>query len=65
MDAERTNRLSASPQLFESRFLDFFSRVHPAIPALIFVPVVIIGVWLGLDGATTRSRSAAWSSRGS
>ena len=43
MDAERTNRLSASPQLFESRFLDFFSRVHPAIPALIFVPVVIIG----------------------
>ena len=50
MDAERTNRLSASPQLFESRFLDFFSRVHPAIPALIFVPVVIIGAWLGLDG---------------
>ena len=49
MDAERTNRLSASPQLFESRFLDFFSRVHPAIPALIFEPVVIIGAGLGLD----------------
>jgi sterol desaturase/sphingolipid hydroxylase (fatty acid hydroxylase superfamily) len=50
MEAERTNRLSASPQLFESRFLDFFSRVHPVVPALIFVPVVIIGAWLGLDG---------------
>ena len=45
----RTDRLSASPPLFESRFLDFFSRVHPAIPALIFVPVVLVCAWLGLD----------------
>jgi sterol desaturase/sphingolipid hydroxylase (fatty acid hydroxylase superfamily) len=35
--------------MFESRFLDFFSRVHPAIPAIIFVPVVVAGVWLGID----------------
>jgi hypothetical protein len=50
MSAEqRTDRLSASPPLFESRFLDFFSRVHPSIPAIIFVPVVIIGLWAGLD----------------
>ena len=35
--------------MFESRFLDFFSRVHPAVPAIIFVPVVIGGVWLGID----------------
>ncbi len=50
MAQERTSRLSASPPLFENRFLDFFSRVHPSIPAIIFVPVVVAGVWLGSDG---------------
>ncbi len=49
MAPERTARLAASPPIFESRFLDFFSRVHPAIPAIVFVPVVICGVWFGLD----------------
>jgi sterol desaturase/sphingolipid hydroxylase (fatty acid hydroxylase superfamily) len=41
MARERTARLSASPPLFKSRFLDFFSRIHPAVPALIFVPVIV------------------------
>jgi dihydroceramide fatty acyl 2-hydroxylase len=36
----RTDVLRASPPMFESRLLDFFSRVHPAVPALIFVPVI-------------------------
>lgn len=49
MSQERTARLSASPPLFDSRFLDFFSRVHPSIPAILFVPVVVAGAWLGLD----------------
>jgi dihydroceramide fatty acyl 2-hydroxylase len=49
MAHERTARLSASPPMFESRFLDFFSRVHPSIPAIVFVPVVIGGIWLGID----------------
>ena len=40
MAQERTARLSASPPLFGNRVLDFFSRVHPAVPALIFVPVI-------------------------
>lgn len=43
----RTERLAASPQLFESAFLNFFSRVHPAIPALVFVPVVGVMEWIG------------------
>ena len=47
---ERTDDLSASPQLFESDFLNFFSRVHPAIPAVVFVPVIVAMWWLGLDG---------------
>ncbi len=49
MAHERTARLSASPPLFENRFLDFFSRVHPSIPAIIFVPVVVAGIALGVD----------------
>ena len=49
MAADRTAHLSASPPLFKSRVLDFFSRVHPVIPAVIFGPVVVGGVWLGLD----------------
>jgi dihydroceramide fatty acyl 2-hydroxylase len=43
----RTEKLAASPPLFESDFLNFFSRVHPAIPALVFVPVVVAMEWLG------------------
>ena len=50
LNQERTARLSASPPLFDSRFLDFFSRVHPSIPALVFVPVIAIGTYLGVDG---------------
>ncbi len=49
MAQERTARLSASPPLFENRFLDFFSRIHPAVPALVFVPVIALLVWLGAD----------------
>ncbi len=46
---QRTERLSASPPLFKSEFLNFFSRVHPAIPAVIFVPVIVAMEWLGAD----------------
>jgi dihydroceramide fatty acyl 2-hydroxylase len=46
---QRTEQLSASPQLFNSDFLNFFSRVHPAIPAIVFVPVVVAMEWLGAD----------------
>ncbi|HKG36208.1 MAG TPA: sterol desaturase family protein [Solirubrobacterales bacterium] len=47
MSHQRTENLAASPQLFQSDFLNFFSRVHPAIPAGIFLPVVIAMEWLG------------------
>ncbi len=49
MAHERTARLSASPPLFKSRFLDFFSRIHPAVPAVIYIPVIIGLVVLGVD----------------
>jgi dihydroceramide fatty acyl 2-hydroxylase len=47
MAHERTARLSASPPLFKSRFLDFFSRIHPIVPGLIFVPVIVALIVLG------------------
>ncbi len=45
----RTDRLAASPPMFENRFLDRFTRVHPAVPAIIYVPVVAAVIWLGID----------------
>ena len=47
MAHERTARLSASPPLFKSGFLDFFSRVHPSVPALIYGPVIVALVVFG------------------
>src|ERR1700688_2632067 len=45
----RTDKLAASPPLFENDFLNFSSRVHPAIPAVVFVPVVVAMEWLGAN----------------
>jgi dihydroceramide fatty acyl 2-hydroxylase len=42
----RTDVLRASPPMFESRVLDAFSRVHPAVPILIFMPVIVaLAAW--------------------
>jgi len=38
--------LRASPPMFDSRLLDALSRVHPAVPVLIFAPVIAgLTVW--------------------
>jgi dihydroceramide fatty acyl 2-hydroxylase len=42
----RSEVLSASPRMFDSDLLDKLSRVHPAVPPILFVPV--IGVLLAL-----------------
>jgi dihydroceramide fatty acyl 2-hydroxylase len=44
----RSERLRASPRMFESDFLDRFSRVHPAVPPILFVPVITILLMEGL-----------------
>jgi sterol desaturase/sphingolipid hydroxylase (fatty acid hydroxylase superfamily) len=42
----RTDVLRASPPMFESRTLDALTRIHPAVPILIFLPaIVLLGVW--------------------
>src|SRR4051795_8064241 len=45
MEARRTEALRASPPMFETRWLDKLSRVHPAVPVVIFLPVItLLGV---------------------
>jgi dihydroceramide fatty acyl 2-hydroxylase len=39
--SQRADVLKASPRMFDSDFLDKFSRVHPAVPPIIFVPVIV------------------------
>jgi sterol desaturase/sphingolipid hydroxylase (fatty acid hydroxylase superfamily) len=42
----RSDVLRASPPMFESRLLDSLSRVHPAVPVLIFGPAIVaLGAW--------------------
>jgi sterol desaturase/sphingolipid hydroxylase (fatty acid hydroxylase superfamily) len=37
----RTDVLRDSPPMFESRVLDALSRVHPAVPVVIFLPAIV------------------------
>jgi dihydroceramide fatty acyl 2-hydroxylase len=42
----RTDVLRASPPMFESRLLDALSRVHPAVPVIIFTPAIVaLAAW--------------------
>lgn len=45
----RTDELKASPPMFESRLLDRFTRVHPAVPPIIFVPVIVVLAVVGVS----------------
>ena len=40
--SSRTEALRASPAMFESRVLNALSRVHPVVPALIFLPAIAV-----------------------
>ena len=44
----RSEYLKASPPMFESRLLDRFTRVHPAVPVLIYLPTIIVLFALGV-----------------
>src|SRR4051794_12160735 len=44
---KRTEMLSASPRMFENRLLDSLSRVHPAVPPIIFGPAVVLTFVMG------------------
>ena len=60
----RSEYLKASPPMFESGLLDRFTRVHPAVPVLIYLPVIAVLFAHREPGASARSprsgsRSAA------
>jgi len=38
----RRDELRASPPMFQNPVLDFFTRVHPVVPPIIFVPVIVV-----------------------
>jgi dihydroceramide fatty acyl 2-hydroxylase len=46
----RSEVLKASPKMFESDFLDFFTRVHPAVPVVLFAPAIALLAALGVAG---------------
>jgi dihydroceramide fatty acyl 2-hydroxylase len=50
----RSEVLRASPRMFENSLLDKVSRVHPAVPPIIFTPVIVFMLVLGLI------RGAGW-----
>jgi dihydroceramide fatty acyl 2-hydroxylase len=45
----RTDWLRASPPLFNSRFLDRFTRVHHLVPVVLFLPAIVVLGGLGID----------------
>ena len=38
----RSEVLRASPPMFKTRWLDALSRVHPAVPVVIFLPAIAV-----------------------
>jgi sterol desaturase/sphingolipid hydroxylase (fatty acid hydroxylase superfamily) len=44
----RSERLRASPRMFDSDLLDKLSRVHWSVPPIIFVPVITVLIVVGL-----------------
>jgi len=50
----RADELRASPPMFENRLLDRLSRVHPATPLVIYVPIIAVLL------AVAAGRMAAW-----
>ncbi len=54
----RSDVLKASPPMFDSPLLDRFTRVHPAVPVVLFVPVIAYLSVLGI------SHNGAWTALG-
>ena len=53
--ATRTEVLKASPPMFESGLLDRFTRVHPAVPVLIYLPAILLLFATGVGRVTRKS----------
>jgi dihydroceramide fatty acyl 2-hydroxylase len=51
-NASRTDVLRASPPMFDSKALDALSRVHPAVPMIIFLPAIAAMAAWGLSSSS-------------
>jgi len=58
MEGGRSDTLRASPRLFESTLLERLSRVHPAVPVLVFGPVIAVLFALGREGKSALAVTA-------
>jgi sterol desaturase/sphingolipid hydroxylase (fatty acid hydroxylase superfamily) len=47
----RTEVLRASPPMFNSKLLDWFTRVHPAVPVAIYLPTIAVLAVTGVGRA--------------
>lgn len=53
-DVRRSDVLRASPPMFRTPLIDRFTRVHPAVPLVIFIPaIVVLAVVAHRRGAST------------
>jgi dihydroceramide fatty acyl 2-hydroxylase len=52
VELRRTDLLRASPRMFDSDMLDRLSRVHPAVPVVLFVPAIATLLVLGARGVS-------------
>ena len=57
-EMSRTDALKASPPMFDSRLLDACSRVHPAVPVVLFLPAIVVLLVLGVG--RTGAVALAW-----
>jgi dihydroceramide fatty acyl 2-hydroxylase len=57
-EMSRTDALKASPPMFDSRLLDACSRVHPAVPVILFLPAIVVLLVLGVG--RTGAVALAW-----
>ena len=57
--ATRTEILKASPPMFESRWLDACSRVHPSVPVILFLPAITFLIAHGI-GRVGTWEAIAW-----
>ena len=63
MPQRRTDVLRASPQMFESPWLDRLSRVHPAVPPVLFLPAITLLLVAAFARASATS-AIAWFAAG-
>ncbi|MGW8374811.1 sterol desaturase family protein [Streptomyces sp. ODS28] len=56
----RADYLRDSPPMFTNRRLDRLSRVHPAVPALLYLPLILLLTALGLPRSGALSGVGLW-----